>query len=471
MCATGSDEQWIASQPLIEIDCFATTMEPISTIVPKEVDVEDCENSRAPPALPQELIDNIIDHLHDDPLTLKSCSLVCKSWMPSATYHLFQEVKWPPCTRKDTDEPCPAHCAGSMALYYLMLELRVWNRLQMAQTRHFTLSWHTENCTDNSGRGTGTVGSADVLSEILDQFHCLRTLTIQQAQLDPAQTPEGYQPGHRPSEVLALWRDGRRLEHGVDLQATLEFLASFRNIEFLSVYFDDTLALNDSMPDAPPHDQAPALESRVAIKNLVVNNAFTLMRLSTLVDFRSITVLCLTGYDSKDLFVRFLREMTNLKSLTYTAYGEDWPEQLPVLHLESLAVRDVFPFINKEPENWPNIVRDVGRLANNGITELCIVMDFDEEKPDRAPLAVERLGTKRDLERYLEKIDWDQLGSVVDRYTASLNIVGLGIMWTGPMAAYLPEFMDVVEEVAMRRSPRCVRDRLQVYEVEFCSKL
>ncbi|KAJ6447512.1 hypothetical protein C8R45DRAFT_1224870 [Mycena sanguinolenta] len=37
----------------------------------------------------QELVDSILDFLHDSRPDLKRCALVCKSWLPSAQYHLF----------------------------------------------------------------------------------------------------------------------------------------------------------------------------------------------------------------------------------------------------------------------------------------------------------------------------------------------------------------------------------------------
>jgi len=47
--------------------------------------------------LPQEMIDAIIDHLHNDKLTLKACSLVCTTWTHPARLHLFARLtlKWP----------------------------------------------------------------------------------------------------------------------------------------------------------------------------------------------------------------------------------------------------------------------------------------------------------------------------------------------------------------------------------------
>ncbi|KAF9526870.1 hypothetical protein CPB83DRAFT_857133 [Crepidotus variabilis] len=48
--------------------------------------------SYAPPRLPQELTDHIIDHLYDDSASLRSCALVCHSWLPPSRYHLFAKV-------------------------------------------------------------------------------------------------------------------------------------------------------------------------------------------------------------------------------------------------------------------------------------------------------------------------------------------------------------------------------------------
>ncbi|KAL4250302.1 hypothetical protein ABKN59_003150 [Abortiporus biennis] len=41
------------------------------------------------PSLPQNIIDRIIDFLHDDRYSLKSCSLVSRSWLDTSRYHLY----------------------------------------------------------------------------------------------------------------------------------------------------------------------------------------------------------------------------------------------------------------------------------------------------------------------------------------------------------------------------------------------
>lgn len=42
--------------------------------------------------LPQELVDWIVDHLHDDKPSLKACALVSKSWALSTYTHLFRSI-------------------------------------------------------------------------------------------------------------------------------------------------------------------------------------------------------------------------------------------------------------------------------------------------------------------------------------------------------------------------------------------
>jgi D-ribose pyranose/furanose isomerase RbsD len=47
--------------------------------------------------VPQEVIDQVIDYLHDNTKALRQCSLVCRSWLPSTSLHLFAQFSWPPC--------------------------------------------------------------------------------------------------------------------------------------------------------------------------------------------------------------------------------------------------------------------------------------------------------------------------------------------------------------------------------------
>lgn len=48
---------------------------------------------KAQHAFPQELVDNIIDHLHAEKQSLHACSTVCHSWLPSTRYHIFYSIE------------------------------------------------------------------------------------------------------------------------------------------------------------------------------------------------------------------------------------------------------------------------------------------------------------------------------------------------------------------------------------------
>lgn len=45
--------------------------------------------------VPHELHDYILDFLHGDSKALKACSLTCRSWYPTARYHLYNKVHLP----------------------------------------------------------------------------------------------------------------------------------------------------------------------------------------------------------------------------------------------------------------------------------------------------------------------------------------------------------------------------------------
>jgi hypothetical protein len=57
--------------------------------------------------LPTEVQDIVIDHLHDDRKILKQCSLVCRGWVFSSSFHLFRWFLWPPCQLRCGESGCP----------------------------------------------------------------------------------------------------------------------------------------------------------------------------------------------------------------------------------------------------------------------------------------------------------------------------------------------------------------------------
>ena len=45
-------------------------------------------------SLPPEMLDVVVDHLYDQPTTLRACCLVSKSWVPRSRIHLFAHVEF-----------------------------------------------------------------------------------------------------------------------------------------------------------------------------------------------------------------------------------------------------------------------------------------------------------------------------------------------------------------------------------------
>ncbi|KAK0436492.1 uncharacterized protein EV420DRAFT_1590276 [Desarmillaria tabescens] len=62
------------------------------------------------PSLPQELLDEIIDRIHDDVLALRACSLTTRSFLPSSRKHLYFHVI---IFQAGVDAPLPNYFTGS----------------------------------------------------------------------------------------------------------------------------------------------------------------------------------------------------------------------------------------------------------------------------------------------------------------------------------------------------------------------
>jgi hypothetical protein len=77
-----------------------------------------------PLSLPPEILDLIVDHLHDEPTALKTCCVVSKSWIQRTRTHLFASVEFSPPTfhielwKKTFPDPSnsPAHHTRSLTI-------------------------------------------------------------------------------------------------------------------------------------------------------------------------------------------------------------------------------------------------------------------------------------------------------------------------------------------------------------------
>jgi len=61
---------------------------------PEPAPVRNPQTTMTNPPLPPEILDSVIDFLHDQPETLQQCCLVSKSWIPRTRRHLFADIKF-----------------------------------------------------------------------------------------------------------------------------------------------------------------------------------------------------------------------------------------------------------------------------------------------------------------------------------------------------------------------------------------
>lgn len=111
------------------------------------------------PHLFQELVDGILDHLRDDVRALKKCSLVSKSFLPTAQRHLFSTL--------DLDSSPHGH--------------RISKRLQISLTLNPILSQYIRSL--NFRLHWEMRGAGDTLVKTLKMFPHLRSFTLRSSSM------------------------------------------------------------------------------------------------------------------------------------------------------------------------------------------------------------------------------------------------------------------------------------------------
>src|ERR1700761_3490794 len=170
--------------------------------------------------LPPEVIDLIIDHLHNDPLTLEACSLVSRNWLSSSRHHLFGSVYIRVTHRR-------IHCLG-----------------EILDSPHNTLSFHLRSL-----HATGPPHFSSQFWKLLHVFPLLQSLHIHQIKM-----LRGCEPLHLPS-ISALTLSSVPFSSYRELET---FLASFPALKTLTLH-DVSCDHDSSLPLYPPRNLARKL--------------------------------------------------------------------------------------------------------------------------------------------------------------------------------------------------------------------
>jgi hypothetical protein len=108
------------------------------------------------PRLPAEILDHVVDHLHDTDETLRNCCLVSKSWIPRSRKHLFAYIRLPTeeslrSWKETFPDPSisPARYAKTLSVRYPQMvaaaEVDDWIR-GFSHVVRFIMSSHVDSC-------------------------------------------------------------------------------------------------------------------------------------------------------------------------------------------------------------------------------------------------------------------------------------------------------------------------------------
>lgn len=183
----------ITQTPLVPL-VFGTTTQPQSAKALSTVST-----------LPQNIIENIIDHLHDRPADLQTCCFVSKNWRARSQSHLFRRVRWTTETVSRWCKHIPPHPDGpaSLVTSLLVVSLLEHDRLDSIKA-HFTSFRNVTSLT-------------------------LRDLSFDDPLFDPDQVPIFF--GHFKSGLKSLTLINANGSCG----KLLSFASSFPRVEYLTI--------------------------------------------------------------------------------------------------------------------------------------------------------------------------------------------------------------------------------------------
>ena len=308
--------------------------------------------------VPQELADDIIDHLHDDKQSLRSCSLVCRSWLPSSSVHLFRRMRWPPCDHALDRQRMPwntlANCRCALTedspdLQDLLHFLRTTPRARdHVRELHIRFSWFDGVSTPVDGADSESdsgpaysfdhrgLRSTDLrrtvvttpaeLADIVDTLGALRCLELHDVSLSapPSSSPDHVGRAARDLDKLCL----SSLREGMDCEPLSQFLQHFRCIRTLALHGVQRLLgrARRANPAIRMSGHPPSVDV-LQFCGGTFYSTYWLGAFSSMLDLRSLRVLDLLDPDTNQLrralpvlTQDLIRRCTSLSSLT-CVYG------------------------------------------------------------------------------------------------------------------------------------------------------
>lgn len=393
--------------------------------------------------LPQELIDCIIDHAHDDLVALKTFSLVCKAWQPSTALHLFRAFR-------------PVY----------RLRANGWDRMDFATCYHRISSSSRVSPSVRCLELEPWKNELPVICSTVTELHSIMQLMPRLQALHfrgciPI-LPE-------PSTMTSCWRHIQeiRISDFIDITRILNFLPAFQSISKLDIIKHE---LSDAVPPQSDISQAslnPRSEHRlvrvdaldIVWKGLDHVFAALMQALPTVVDFT--TLAHLTLHNSPPILLSNLpRQCPNLKSLTYMVHSR--PPTIPAAELPvSVVVADFLPILSplvftSVESNWRKVLRDLELLLTEPLAiPAGVVLRVVQELDWVQATSRQSEAQLRTLERSLLALDFSLLKAILSRrqrtahkkFTMTLQFENWIPSQLGPLGTQLPACLQILQEV------------------------
>ncbi|CAL1715684.1 unnamed protein product [Somion occarium] len=269
----------------------------------------DVSRTRSVALLPQELVDHIIDFLHDDKKTLARCCLVNHMWLPSSRYHLFHSISLSIRNHKDRS---PTHSAS-----------KTLKRFTNFVSKHLYARRLIRSLSISKGQGSFSVSiHSSHLVALVIALSRLQTLSLKSVYLLGADPKDGISLLFQTQSCLRL--DELRFEYGI-FAASEDALFGAPFIDFLSAFSHiDKLCFlgNASFRDRDTIAEIPDLPTKVKVATisaisfpLCFNGTINPYLLRT-IDFASIRSLHTDMFTDLPSFAAYLRHPTlHLKHL------------------------------------------------------------------------------------------------------------------------------------------------------------
>ena len=183
--------------------------------------------------LPQELVDYIIDYLHDDKSALASCACTHPTWVDTARHHLFKSVR----TIVFVDPPEDSVLQNGRGVRQLCSDKNDPKRELKSVLHFFTQERNARyrRCVKHLLiRGLCTL-EVNKIGEILAMFPSLRTLSLVAVRLLPLSASEFMKFGHFKVERLALSEVAAAPAGTMSKKPLLDLLSLFSHIGNLIV--------------------------------------------------------------------------------------------------------------------------------------------------------------------------------------------------------------------------------------------